>query len=159
MSLYPIVSIKSQTSDRISDESGFRQSVCTFVVNENVAKWEARAVLGNENPPRGVGTIVEAGDFLEKGTEAKIFVDFNELDSGDGLYTISIYAQDIFGFWSDGTFQQAYVGTRYNRKDSFNCGFKFNCALNNSQIPEMYKEKYNTGKTFNSGIKFNTSKE
>lgn len=159
MSLYPIVSIKSQTSDRISDEYGFRQSVCTFVVNENVAKWEARAVLGNENPPRGVGTIVEAGGFLEKGAEAKIFVDFNELNSGDGLYTISIYAQDIFGYWSDGTFQQAYVGTRYNRMDSFNCGFKFNCALNNSPISEIPKDKYNTGKTFNSGVKFNTSKE
>lgn len=159
MSLYPIVSIKSQTADRISDESGFTQAVCTFVVNENVAKWEARAVLGDENPPRGVGTIVESGNFLKKGTEAKIFVDFKELSSGDGLYTISIYAQDIFGFWSDGTFQQAYVGTRYNRKDSFNCGFKFNCALNKPQIPEMHKEKYDTGKKFNYCIKFNTSKE
>lgn len=110
MSLYPIVSIKSQTADRISDESGFKQAVCIFVVNENVAKWEARAVLGNENPPRGVGTIVESGGFLEKGTEARIFVDFNELDSGDGLYTISIYAQDIFGYWSDGRFNKHMLG-------------------------------------------------
>ena len=133
MSLYPIVSIKNQTADRISDELGFKQAVCTFVVNENVAKWEARAVLGNKNPPRGVGTIIESGNFLKKGAEAKVFVDFNELNSGDGLYTISIYAQDIFGYWSDGTFEKVYVGTKYNHLDYFNSGYKFNSQINKKE--------------------------
>lgn len=137
----PIVTITSQTTDKISDETGKNFCKVEFVVSKDVYKWEARAIRGNEKPSLGVGTLVESGNFIKKGNVGIIIVDFDELMSGDGLYTISIYAQDIFGYWSDGSFQQAYVGTRYNRKDSFNCGFKFNCALNNSQITEMYKEK------------------
>lgn len=123
----PIVSIENQTRKKISDEPGFNQSVCTFVVNQDVVKWEARAVIGESNPPLGVGEIVESGNFLKKGEEAKITIDFNELGSGDGIYTISIYAQNIFGYWSDGTFEKTYIGSKYNNKSSYNSGLKYNC--------------------------------
>lgn len=155
----PVVNIVSQTLKKISDESGKSQSVCSFLVNKDVVKWEARAVLGNNNPPRGVGEIVESGTFLNSGTIANVVVDFNELTLGDGLYTVSIYAQDIYGNWSDGTFEKTYIGTLYNKRDTFNRGLKFNCATNSSSIIYVKKERYNTNKRFNSGIKFNNSKE
>lgn len=159
MSLAPVVTIYSKTLDRISDENGFTKSVCSFFVNKDIIKWEARAVLGNENPPRGVGIIVESGTFLDAGSIANVVVDFNELTQGDGLYTVSIYAQDIYGNWSDGTFEKTYIGTLYNKRNSFNKGLKFNCATNSSYIIYVKKERYNTKKTFNSRIKFNNSKE
>lgn len=155
----PVVNILYQTLNKISDETGKSQSVCSFLVNKDVVKWEARAVFGNENPKRGVGTIVEEGTFLSAGETANVVVDFNELKSGDGLYTISIYAQDIYGNWSDGTFEKTYIGTLYNKQTNFNKGLKFNCATNSSYIVYVKKERYNTKRTFNSRIKFNNSKE
>lgn len=126
MSISPIVTIKNQTLKKISDENNFNQSVCTFSASDNVAKWEARAVLGNKQPSRGEGTLVESGGFLQKGNEAKVIIDFPELKNGDGLYTISIYAQDVFGNWSDGTFTTVHVGIKYNHSFKFNTGFKYN---------------------------------
>lgn len=155
----PVVNIVSQTTKKISDENGKTQSVCSFFTNKDIVKWEARAVLGNENPPRGVGEIVESGKFLSAGETANVVVNFNELKFGDGLYTISIYAQDIYGNWSDGTFEKTYIGTLYNKRNSFNKGLKFNCATNSSYVIYVKKERYNTKKTFNSRTKFNNSKE
>lgn len=131
MSLYPVVSIKKQSTNKISDESGFNQAICTFVCDQDVVKWEARAILGENNPPLGVGELVESGKFLKSGEDAKVYVDFNELTFGDGIYTISIYAQNILGYWSDGTFQKTYIGSQYNKKRSYNLGFKYNCFTNN----------------------------
>ena len=134
MSNLPVIEIKTQSNTIISDELGVNQCICVFSANENIAKWEARAVLGSEIPPRGVGTLVESGGFLEELTDAQIIVDFNELQSGDGLYTIAIYAQDIYGNWSDGSFEVSFIGTKYNKSDSYNCGYKYNCANNKYKL-------------------------
>lgn len=125
----PVVNIVSQTVKKISDETGKSQCVCEFVVDQDSYKWESRALKGNENPKLGVGTLVESGGFLKKGEKSKVIIDYNELKSGDGLYTVSIYAQNLDGFWSDGSYYNIYVGAKYNTKKSFNSRRKFNCKI------------------------------
>lgn len=129
MPVIPKVTITSQSTKKISDESGKSRCVCSFVVDGDVFRWESRAVKGDFEPGVGVGEIVESGGELKSGQSAEVIVDDEELSSGDGLYTISIYAQNIYGYWSDGTFMQTYVGVKYNSAVKYNTGRKYNCKV------------------------------
>lgn len=120
LSLVPVVSIGVPSKLKISDEPGRNQSVCLFTVDSDVIKWEARAVKGNQEPALGVGEIVESGEYLAKGENAKIIIDEDELRDGDGLYTISVYAQSTNGYWSDGSFSKVYIGAKYNHLSKYN---------------------------------------
>lgn len=126
LSLIPVVTIGLLDKTKISDEPGHNQSTCSFTVDSDIIKWEARAVKGEQEPALGVGEIVESGGYLKKGTSATIVVDEDELQHGDGLYTISVYAQSTNGYWSDGSFSQVYVGAKYNYLSKYNYGLKYN---------------------------------
>lgn len=126
LSLIPVVTIGLPDKSKISDEPGYNQCVCLFTVNSDIVKWEARAVKGEQEPALGVGQIIESGGYLAKGKSGKIIVDEDELQSGDGLYTISVYAQSTNGYWSDGSFSQVYISSKYNHLSKYNYGLKYN---------------------------------
>lgn len=127
MSKIPTVSILSQSKKVISDEAGMSQCVCVFNVDMDAFQWEARAVRTNVEPKRGEGEIVEKGIDLKAGENGTVYVDYNELQHGDGIYTISIYAQAENGYWSDGTFVQLFRGAKYNSKRRYNSKWYYNC--------------------------------
>lgn len=126
LSLIPVVTIGVLDKSKISDEPGHNQSTCSFTVDSDIIKWEARAVKGEQEPALGVGEIVESGRYLQKGASATIVVDEDELKQGDGFYTISIYVQSTNGYWSDGSFSQVYLETKYNYLSKYNHGLKYN---------------------------------
>lgn len=125
----PVVTLGTQTVKKISDEIGKNQCVCSFTVNQNVYKWEARASKGTSPPALGVGTLVESGGFLLANKKAEVVIDDDELKSGDGMYTISVYAQNMEGYWSEGTFANIYVGMKYNTQKKYNSRRKYNCKI------------------------------
>lgn len=130
----PIVNLIEQTRTIISPIDGFNKCVCTFTVNQDVYKWEARASKNSEQPSRGEGELVERGSYLPRGKEASVIVDYNELNQGDGKYTISVYAQSYNGYWSDGSYENSYVGFMYNM-GSYNKSLKYNCqSMNNNAV-------------------------
>lgn len=131
----PVIKIKSQSLNIVSDKTGYRQCVCTFTVNSDIIQWEARAVKGKVEPQRGVGTLVESGQYLKENEIGTVYVDYNELVDGDGNYTISIFAQSIDGFWSDGSYVETYIGFSYNSQINYNSNHKYNCN-------ELLGEKY-----------------
>lgn len=126
LSLIPIVTIGLPDKTKISDEPGQEKSTCSFTVDSDIIKWEARAVKGEQEPALGVGEIVESGGYLKRGDSATIVVDEDELQHGDGLYTISLYVQSTNGYWSDGSFSQVYIGAKYNHFSKYNQRLKYN---------------------------------
>lgn len=127
MSLVPVLTLQSQSANKISDEIGKNKSICIFFADTDILKWEARAVKGTSIPLRGEGVLVEKGGFLKANEKGQIIVDYNELTNGDGQYTISIYAQGLNGYWSDGTFVDVFVGFKYNNSRNYNNKWKYNC--------------------------------
>lgn len=134
LSLIPVVTIGVLDKSKISDEPGQNKSTCLFTVDSDVIKWEARAVKGDDEPALGVGEIVESGGYLKSGTSASVVIDENELKQGDGLYTISIYAQSVTGYWSDGSFAEVYIGAKYNYLSKYNFGLKYNAESIDSGV-------------------------
>lgn len=122
----PTVILNTQSTNVISGIEGHNQCVCTFKSDQDICKWEARALRGNTNPQRGQGKIVESGGYLACGQEATVIIDYDELNQGDGNYVISVYAQSYNGYWSDGTFENSYLGLVYN-KNTYNGFRKYNC--------------------------------
>lgn len=128
MRTVPIVTITAKDKSKISKKAGFEQCVVMFVADADLRYWEARAVLGDEEPNRGVGELVESGGRLKEGETGTVIVDYSELTQGDGLYTISIYAQDVFGTWSDGTYEKVTLFGSYNTGWTYNSGVKYNSS-------------------------------
>lgn len=155
MQSIPIVTITGKTKDIISDETGHTQCICTFTVDKDVYQWEARAVSGREEPKRGDGKLVETGLNLKANETGQVIVDYWELTQGDGLYTISIYAQDFDGNWSDGGY--SLIG-RFQR---YNTGLTYNSRVmyNSGEWVDEYAETYNKGLTYNSEYKYNQRKD
>lgn len=127
LSLIPKVTITSQDAYKISDETGHRQCKCLFHVDSDVYKWEVRVLKGDLEPELGAGNLIESGNFLKHDKSQEIVVEDTELSNGDGVYTISIYAQGLNGYWSNGTYSKVYVGFNYNKKRNYNYRWKYNC--------------------------------
>lgn len=108
MSVYqPVISILSQDKQVISDEVSFDRCTATFSSDTALSAWEARATIPSVTPARGVGLLVESGTTLAASTPATIYIDDDELTSGDYTYTISVYGKSIDGCWSDGTIEDS----------------------------------------------------
>ena len=97
----PVITVGTPSRTRISDETGYDQSVCTFTSDLDLQAWEARATKAGVTPARGVGLLVESGTSLRAGVSATVYVDDEELTNGDGEYTITVYGQSTAGVWSE----------------------------------------------------------
>ena len=155
MPLIPVVTLGKPTTKTISDENGFRQCTCDFTADMDLYRWEARASLGESEPPRGVGTLVEQGNILLAGDRAVIEVNDLELKDGDGEYAISVYVQAMNGYWSDGTYERIRNGMNYNSKKKFNSILRYN-GYPGPIVKRAVFFKFNSGKRFSESHKFNT---
>ena len=97
----PIITIISQSKDKISRIENYDRCEVSFECDKELSYWEARATLPGTTPSHGVGLLVESGS-LALGNIGYVYVDDEELTNGDGDYTINIYGQDTDGMWSDG---------------------------------------------------------
>lgn len=97
----PTITIGTPSREKISDESGYDECLCTFTSDVNLRSWEARATIGAEETGRGKGLLVESGGTLLAGQEGIVSVINDELSNGDGEYTIAIYGLSEGGVWSD----------------------------------------------------------
>lgn len=98
---HPIITIGTPDKSRISDETGWRECLCTFVSDQDLTQWEARAVKNGSTPARGVGLLVESGTNLTAGTPATVSVLDSELTDGDGIYLIAVYGCNAGGLWNE----------------------------------------------------------
>lgn len=96
----PSISIQSQNVTKISRVVGYDQCIVTFTADQALTYWEARATTSSQTPAHGVGLLVESGTLAE-GETGYIYVDDEELTSGDLEYRIDIYGQNSAGVWSD----------------------------------------------------------
>lgn len=126
MATIPVVYLQTPTTSIISKIEGHNQCRCLFSVNQDIYKWEARATFNGDEPGRGKGSLVESGGFIKNGSSAEVIVDYDELLMGDGKYTISVYVHAVNGYWSDGSYENTYVGFVYNSRISYNTGRKYN---------------------------------
>lgn len=94
----PIVTLIGFTREKISDETGMNTSVVTFSVDNPVNNWKALATTEVQTPSSTVGELVGSGATLSAFTPVNFNVDYNELASGDRVYTITIYVQ-VEGVW------------------------------------------------------------
>ena len=99
-SYYPLIFIQSQDVSKISSISGKDRCTVSFISDQELQSWEARATLPNVTPSHGVGLLVESGT-LSEGSTGYVYVDDEELTNGDANYTIAIYGQNSNGVWSD----------------------------------------------------------
>lgn len=125
----PVVSIIKQSANVISQNENHQKCVCSFIVDCDVIQWEARAVLGDIVPERGVGELIEKGTFLKKGNVAEVNVDYFKLTQGEGTYTISIFAQDLQGQWSDISYAAVKIINKYNINLRYNSGANYNSKI------------------------------
>ena len=96
----PIITVRTPSRSRISDESGYDQCRCDFTSDKDLSQWEARATKAGVTPARGVGLLVESGGALSAGAAATVIVDDEELTGGEGEYTITVYGCSTGGVWS-----------------------------------------------------------
>lgn len=97
-SFAPTVTLIGFTREKISDETGANTSVVTFSVGNPVDNWKALATTEVQTPSPTVGELVGSGATLSAFTPLNFNVDYNELTSGDRVYTITIYVQ-VEGVW------------------------------------------------------------
>ena len=97
----PIITIGTPDKLRISDETNQNECLCTFISDQDLVQWEARAVKNGVTPSRGVGLLVESGTNLSAGTQAVISVLDSELTDGDGTYLIAVYGCNAGGLWNE----------------------------------------------------------
>lgn len=97
-SFAPTVTLIGFTREKISDETGANTSVVTFSVDNPVDNWKALATTESQTPSSTVGELVGSGTALSAFTPVNFDVDYNELTSGDRVYTITIYVQ-VEGVW------------------------------------------------------------
>jgi hypothetical protein len=90
------LTITSHSRNKISDETGFAQCIATFVSDEDLLEWIARA--GGTGPDSGL--LVGSGSTVTKEVPVQFEVDYNELTEGDKEYTIYVYGRSKAG-WSD----------------------------------------------------------
>lgn len=81
---------------------------CTvdFSVNENFLKFEARATKNGEPFGRGIGNLVTemnivSPNYFPANKSYTFVITDSDLIFGEGLYRISMYAQNTDGIWSD----------------------------------------------------------
>lgn len=84
------------------------KQVCNvdFSVNENFLQFEARATKNGESYGRGVGTLITSmsivsPNYFPAGKSFSYVIADTDLVFGEGLYRISMYAQNTDGIWSD----------------------------------------------------------
>ncbi len=99
-SVPPVINIRSQDVTKISRVSGYDRCTVTFIADQELTYWEARATTLSQTPAHGVGLLVESGT-LAKGETGYIYVDDEELTNGDLQYRIDIYGRNSSGVWSD----------------------------------------------------------
>ena len=97
-SFAPTVTLVGFTRGKISDEIGANTSVVTFSVDNPIENWKALATTEIQTPSSTVGELVGSGNNLSPFTPVNFNVDYNELTSGDRIYTITIYVQ-VEGVW------------------------------------------------------------
>lgn len=98
----PIITIGTPSRTKISSITGYDQATVTFQSDIALQSWEARATTEGQTIGHGSGLLVESGGSLEANTDATVYVDDEELTSGDLEYTISIFGLSTNGRWSDG---------------------------------------------------------
>lgn len=96
----PVINIQSQNVTKISRVAGYDQCIVTFIADQELTYWEARATTSSQTPAHGVGLLVESGTLAE-GETGYIYVDDEELTNGDLQYRIDIYGKNSSGVWSD----------------------------------------------------------
>lgn len=96
----PLIFIQTQDITKISSINGKDRCTVSFISEQGLSYWEARATLPNVTPSHGVGLLVESGT-LSEGETGYVYVDDEELTNGDANYTITIYGQNSEGVWSD----------------------------------------------------------
>lgn len=96
----PVITIQSQDKNKISSVSGYDRCTVVFVTDQDLSYWEARATTPSQTPGHGIGLLVESGSLSENET-GYVYVDDEELTSGDLEYTITIFGQNSSGVWSD----------------------------------------------------------
>lgn len=153
----PVVYLETPTATSISRKEGFNRCKCYFTASEDVYKWEARATFNGDEPGRGKGSIVESGGFIKKGDSALIVVDYDELLRGDGRYTISVYVHAVNGYWSDGSYENTYVGLVYNFGSSYNQFRKYNPNITEKPDEPVFGFVYNSGYCYNTGLQYNST--
>lgn len=94
--LFPIITIKSYTKPKISDEIDMTKSTAVFSINQDILQWEARA----DGSGLGQGLLVGSGGAILANTDITFDIDYTELTQGDKTYRINIYAQNTSGFWN-----------------------------------------------------------
>lgn len=94
----PTVTLIGFTREKISDETGMNTSVVTFSVDNQVDNWKALATTESQTPSSTVGELVGSGTALSAFAPVNFNVDYNELTSGDRVYTVTIYVQ-VGGVW------------------------------------------------------------
>lgn len=97
----PVITVQSQDKNKISSVGGHDRCTVTFTADQALSQWEARATALSQTPAHGVGLLVESGS-LKKGETGYVYVDDEELTSGDIEYIITIFGQNADGMWSDG---------------------------------------------------------
>lgn len=96
----PTIEIINQNTNKISNIDNFNECIVNFSSDQDLIKWEARAVLDTIVPEYGVGNIVESGENLKAGDNGHVSVLNSELLGGDGKYIISIYGMNLAGTWN-----------------------------------------------------------
>ena len=129
MSALPIVTIIEKSANVLSDKTCCKVCNCSFVVNQDVLQWEVRALYGKESPKRGEGILIEKGSYTKRNNIAKFQIVDSDLTQGDGIYTISIYAQGLDGNWSETVDMDIIVFQNYNMNVRYNSGIKYNSKL------------------------------
>lgn len=96
----PVITVQSQDKNKISSVDGYDRCTVTFTADQALPRWEARATTLFQTPAHGVGLLVESGS-LEEGETGYVYVDDEELSSGDIEYIVTIFGQNADGMWSD----------------------------------------------------------
>lgn len=93
----------TNSTDKISTKINCK---VVFSVDEDFITFEARATTVKQEPGRGVGTLVNSmnstlPNYFPADTDYAFVIADTNLTQGDGLYTISLYAESKDGIWSD----------------------------------------------------------
>ena len=98
----PVITVTSQDVLKISNKTSKTRCTVKFTADQNLTTFEARAQLtSSANWSGRNGVVVETGEPLDLGDEGWVYVDYNELPSGDGQYDIKIFGQNEGGVWSE----------------------------------------------------------
>lgn len=129
MNALPIITIIEKSANVLSNKTCCKVCNCSFIANQDILQWEVRALYGKESPNRGEGILIQKGNFLKANDLAIFQIVDTDLTNGDGIYTISIYAQNLKGNWSENANIDIRIFQKYNTGIRYNGWLKYNSKI------------------------------